>query len=304
MEVRDLTRRFGDFVAVDQVSFRVPRGQIFGFLGANGAGKTTTIRMLCGLLAAQLRQRNGGRLRHRQGERAHQDAHRLHEPEVQPLRGSHGRARTCSSTAASTAWPAARSPPAAPSFWTPWACAAAGGHPGRFAAPGLEAAPGPGLGPPARPADHLPGRADRGVDPVSRRSFWQLIYAAGRPGQDGLRHHALHGRGRVLPPGGHHEAGPPGGSGESPGPEAALPGRLHAGGVSADRAGSKAHEPRAAGDLPQGDDPHPPRPAEPVHGAHHAAADALPLRLRHHPGHETHRHGHRRPVAAPRKAAS
>lgn len=46
----DLTRRFGDFTAVDRVSFRVPRGEIFGFLGANGAGKTTTIRMLCGLL--------------------------------------------------------------------------------------------------------------------------------------------------------------------------------------------------------------------------------------------------------------
>src|SRR4030067_2823619 len=50
VEVRRLARRFGDFVAVDQLSFRVPRGQIFGFLGANGAGKTTTIRMLCGLL--------------------------------------------------------------------------------------------------------------------------------------------------------------------------------------------------------------------------------------------------------------
>jgi ABC-2 type transport system ATP-binding protein len=46
----DLTRRFGDFVAVDRVSFSVRRGEIFGFLGSNGAGKTTTIRMLCGLL--------------------------------------------------------------------------------------------------------------------------------------------------------------------------------------------------------------------------------------------------------------
>jgi len=46
----DLTRRFGDFTAVDHISFQVPRGEIFGFLGANGAGKTTTIRMLCGLL--------------------------------------------------------------------------------------------------------------------------------------------------------------------------------------------------------------------------------------------------------------
>jgi len=48
--VRDLTRRFGDFVAVDHVSFAVTPGEIFGFLGANGAGKSTTIRMLCGLL--------------------------------------------------------------------------------------------------------------------------------------------------------------------------------------------------------------------------------------------------------------
>lgn len=46
-----LTRRFGDFTAVDQVSFQVRQGEIFGFLGPNGAGKTTTIRMLTGLLS-------------------------------------------------------------------------------------------------------------------------------------------------------------------------------------------------------------------------------------------------------------
>jgi len=45
-----LTKRFGDFVAVDQISFDVHKGEIFGFLGANGAGKTTAMRMLCGLL--------------------------------------------------------------------------------------------------------------------------------------------------------------------------------------------------------------------------------------------------------------
>ena len=50
IEVQHLTRRFGDFVAVNDVSFAVRTGEIFGFLGANGAGKSTTIRMLCGLL--------------------------------------------------------------------------------------------------------------------------------------------------------------------------------------------------------------------------------------------------------------
>ena len=50
VEVRDLLKRFGDFTAVDHVSFDVRRGEIFGLLGPNGAGKTTTFRMLCGLL--------------------------------------------------------------------------------------------------------------------------------------------------------------------------------------------------------------------------------------------------------------
>jgi ABC-2 type transport system ATP-binding protein len=48
--VEDLEKRFGSFVAVDRVSFRVRRGEVFGFLGPNGAGKSTTIRMLCGIL--------------------------------------------------------------------------------------------------------------------------------------------------------------------------------------------------------------------------------------------------------------
>ena len=52
IEVRDLVRRFGDFVAVDRTTFSVGRGEIFGLLGPNGAGKTTTFRMLCGLLPA------------------------------------------------------------------------------------------------------------------------------------------------------------------------------------------------------------------------------------------------------------
>ncbi|MBR4962569.1 MAG: ABC transporter ATP-binding protein [Muribaculaceae bacterium] len=49
ISVRELTKCFGDFTAVNRISFDVERGEIFGFLGANGAGKTTAMRMLCGL---------------------------------------------------------------------------------------------------------------------------------------------------------------------------------------------------------------------------------------------------------------
>ena len=52
VQVRDLVRQFGNFTAVDRISFDVARGEIFGLLGPNGAGKTTTFRMLCGLLPA------------------------------------------------------------------------------------------------------------------------------------------------------------------------------------------------------------------------------------------------------------
>jgi ABC-2 type transport system ATP-binding protein len=49
IDVKDLTKRFGAFTAVNNISFHVEKGEIFGFLGANGAGKTTAMRMLCGL---------------------------------------------------------------------------------------------------------------------------------------------------------------------------------------------------------------------------------------------------------------
>ena len=50
VEIDDMVKTFGSFVAVDHVSLQIPKGEIFGFLGPNGAGKSTTIRMLCGLL--------------------------------------------------------------------------------------------------------------------------------------------------------------------------------------------------------------------------------------------------------------
>src|SRR5512143_4108957 len=57
IETRDLTKRYGDKVAVNNVSFEVYGGEVFGFLGPNGAGKTTTIKMIVGLL-----QPNSGRV--------------------------------------------------------------------------------------------------------------------------------------------------------------------------------------------------------------------------------------------------
>lgn len=51
IEVENLTKRFGSFTAVDGISFKIPKGSIFGFLGPNGSGKSTTIRMLCGVLS-------------------------------------------------------------------------------------------------------------------------------------------------------------------------------------------------------------------------------------------------------------
>ena len=50
VETEELVKTFGSFTAVDRVSIKVSRGEIFGFLGPNGAGKSTTIRMLCGIL--------------------------------------------------------------------------------------------------------------------------------------------------------------------------------------------------------------------------------------------------------------
>lgn len=50
IEIKGLTRKFGNFTAVDNISFNVPKGKIYGFLGPNGSGKSTTIRMLCGVL--------------------------------------------------------------------------------------------------------------------------------------------------------------------------------------------------------------------------------------------------------------
>ena len=66
IEVEDLSRSFNTLRAVDNISFSVDAGEIFGFLGHNGAGKTTTIRMLSGQLLPSSGRRSRRRLRHRQ----------------------------------------------------------------------------------------------------------------------------------------------------------------------------------------------------------------------------------------------
>ena len=59
IEVINFTKRYGDFVAVDDLSFTIGKGEIFGFIGPNGAGKSTTIRFLATLAAAHGRRRTG-----------------------------------------------------------------------------------------------------------------------------------------------------------------------------------------------------------------------------------------------------
>src|SRR3979490_211238 len=69
IEADGLTKRFGNFTAVDHVSFKIAKGSIFGFLGPNGSGKSTVIRMLCGILEpTEGTARIGGRDVVREGE--------------------------------------------------------------------------------------------------------------------------------------------------------------------------------------------------------------------------------------------
>ena len=63
IEVRNLTKRYSTFTAVDDISFTVEKGQILGFLGPNGAGKTTTMRVITGFMPPTKGDRSSGRIR-------------------------------------------------------------------------------------------------------------------------------------------------------------------------------------------------------------------------------------------------
>ena len=94
IEAEGLTRQFGDFVAVDHVSFRIARGEIFGFLGSNGCGKSTTMKMLIGLPAGE--QRLVQAVRPADGLERHGGAaqRRLHDAGLFALRRTDGRAES------------------------------------------------------------------------------------------------------------------------------------------------------------------------------------------------------------------
>ena len=78
IEVINFTKHYGDFVAVDDLSFSIGQGETFGFIGPNGAGKSTTIRFLATLLAADLGRRpRRGLLGHRRAD-VRPPGHRLH----------------------------------------------------------------------------------------------------------------------------------------------------------------------------------------------------------------------------------
>ena len=199
IEARDLTMRFGDFVAVDHVNFRIRKGEIFGFLGSNGCGKSTTMKMLTGLLPASegrawlfgqevdprnidTRRRVGymsqafslyGELTVEQNLVLH--ARLFHVPEAEiPARVDEMAARFSLDAVRD----AAREP----------------AH-GRAPAP----VAGRGHGAQARAAD--PGRTDLGRGPGGAR---QLLAPPDRAGAAGPGHdlhlHALHERGRALRP--------------------------------------------------------------------------------------------------------
>ncbi len=85
IDVRGMTKRFGDNTVVNGIDLQVRRGEVYGFLGPNGSGKTTFIRMLCGLLAADAGEGTCLGFDVIRESEAHQAPGRLHDPAIQFL---------------------------------------------------------------------------------------------------------------------------------------------------------------------------------------------------------------------------
>ena len=197
IEVEGLTKSFGGKVVVRDLSMRVRRGQIYGFLGPNGSGKTTTLRMLCGLLTPDSGRGTALGYDIRTRERGDQAPRRLHDAALQPLPGP-----------LDPGEPGVRRPRLRPrrsgqrrharpsSAWASTgrerqlAGTLSGGWKQRLAL-GACILPKPEL--------LLLDEPTAGVDPKARREFWDEIHKLAAEGMTRARLHPLHGRGRALP---------------------------------------------------------------------------------------------------------
>ena len=200
IEAEGLTRQFGDFVAVDHVSFKIARGEIFGFLGSNGCGKSTTMKMLTGFLPAtsgwcKLFGQPDGLERH--GGAAQR---RLHDAGLLALRRADGRAE--SRTARAALSPAAREDRAtdrraARALRSEGRRQRAAGQPAaRHQAEASARRRGA-----ARALHSHPRRADVGRRPDrARRVLAHAHRSFARRWRDDFRHHPFHERGGTLRP--------------------------------------------------------------------------------------------------------
>ncbi len=180
--VRDLTKRFGDFTAVDGVSFDVGRGEVVGYLGPNGSGKTTTIRMLLGLLRPTSGSASVLGMDVVRDAEAIRPTRRVHEPAVRAVRRSHGRREPAllRRGVRHPAEPRRREAVGDARDWWAWRISATSGPPRWPAAGGSASRMAIALvhEPPLLFLDE----PTSGVDPEARRAFWDIIYRLAEDG--------------------------------------------------------------------------------------------------------------------------
>jgi ABC-type Na+ transport system ATPase subunit NatA len=233
IETRALTRKFGDFVAVDHLDFSVAKGEIFGFLGPNGSGKSTTIRMLTGIL-----QPSSGTARvagFEVGRESRKIKFRIGYMSQKFSLYEDLRVEENLSFFAAVY----RLPKALAKERIDWALdyseladkrrTMTGDLPG-----GIRQRLALACALMHRPEILFLDEPTSGVDPIARRRFWETIYDLSKGRRDDPGHHALPGGGGVLRPRGNDPGRQDGGPGHSPSAQAGdLPrpqGRAHHGG--------------------------------------------------------------------------